>query len=290
MKEVIREVTPLTQLDCFTIFSRTKESFDFPLHYHDEYELNLIENAGGAQRVVGDHFEIIDNFELILIGPQVHHGWFNAQCRNKSIHETTIQFHKDLFDDKLLNKNQLSFLKSMLHLAGRGISFSKETIIALAPRIKNLNKKNGFDSVLELMSILHDLSISRNMKILSDTNFLKPFDHFHQSRIERTFEFMMKNLDKEITLKEVAKLSNMTEVSFSRYFKQKTGSTFIDSLNDIRIGQAARLLIETPQSVSEIAYSCGFNNLSNFNRTFKRKKGCSPKEFRLNFSGRRIFI
>lgn len=290
VKEVVREITPLTQQDCFTIFSRTKDGFDFPLHYHEEFELNYIENAQGAQRVVGDHLETIENRELVLIGPLVHHAWFNAQCRQKNIKEITIQFHKDLFEDKFLNKNQLSFLKSMLLLSGRGIAFSQETIQQVAPRINNLNKKNGFDSVLELMSILHDLSISRNMRILSDTNFLKPADQYHSTRIDRTFDFMTKNLDKEISLKEVAKLANMTEVSFSRFFKQKTGSTFIESLNDIRISQAARMLIETAQTVSEIAYACGFNNMSNFNRTFKRKKGCSPKEFRMTYSGRRIFI
>src|SRR5690606_22929131 len=99
-----------------------------------------------------------------------------GQCKQTNIHEITIQFHKDLFDEKFLSKNQLSYLKSMLQLAGRGISFSQETIQLLAPRIKNLNKKNGFDSVLELMSILHDLSTSRNMKILSDINFFKGMD------------------------------------------------------------------------------------------------------------------
>lgn len=290
VKEVIRETTPLTQSDCFTMFSRVKDSFDFPLHYHEEFELNYIENARGAQRVVGDHIETITNYELVLIGPLVHHGWFNGQCKQTNIHEITIQFHKDLFDEKFLSKNQLSYLKSMLQLAGRGISFSQETIQLLAPRIKNLNKKNGFDSVLELMSILHDLSTSRNMKILSDINFFKGMDQYYNTRIDKTFEFMTKNLEKEITLSEVAKLSNMTEVSFSRYFKQKTGTTFIDALNDIRISQAVRMLIETSLSISEIAYSCGFNNMSNFNRTFKRKKACSPKEFRLNYSGRRIFI
>ena len=97
--------------------------------------------------------------------------------------------------------------------------------------------------------------------------------------------------DKNITLAEVAKLTNMTAVSFSRFFKTRTGMTFIDSVTEMRMGHACRMLIDTTQSVAEIAYNTGFNNISNFNRIFKKKKGCTPKEFRENYSYvSRIFI
>src|ERR1700759_4686695 len=144
---VMREITPLTPGDCFTIFSRVKDRFDFPLHYHDEYELNLILNAKGAKRVVGGHMEVIDNLELVLVGPNVYHAWFTHQCHSESITEVTIQFHKDLFDDKLLRRNQLSFVKNMMEKSSRGILFPRETIVTLAPRIQELNQKHGFDSV-----------------------------------------------------------------------------------------------------------------------------------------------
>ena len=83
---------------------------------------------------------------------------------------------------------------------------------------------------------------------------------------------------------------NMTEVSFSRFIKNRTGISFIDGLNEIRLGHASRILIDTINSIAEVSYSCGFNNISNFNRLFKKKKGCTPKEFRGNFSGTRTFI
>ena len=86
------------------------------------------------------------------------------------------------------------------------------------------------------------------------------------------------------------KVNNMPVASFSRFIKKRIGSTFIDSLNEIRLGHATRMLIETTHNVAEVAYKCGFNNISNFNRTFKKRKGCTPKEFRGNFSGTRIFI
>jgi len=287
---VMREITPLTPGDCFTIFSRVKQKFDFPLHYHDEYELNLIINAKGAKRVVGGHIEVIDDLELVLVGPNVYHAWFTHQCQSEQITEITIQFHKDLFDDKFLRRNQLSFVKNMMERSQRGILFSPETVSALKDRIYSLNKKSGFDSVLELLSILHDLSISRNMKTLSDSSFSNEQFHYNSRRIEKVFEYMNSHYNMQITLAEVAKIANMPEASFSRFIKKRTGKTFIDSLNEIRLGHASRMLIDTTNTVAEIAYKCGFNNISNFNRIFKRKKFCIPKDFRETYTGNRIFI
>lgn len=288
---IIREITPLTQNDCFTIFSRVKKEFAFPLHYHEELELNLIINAKGARRIVGDHIDTIDDLELVLVGPNLYHAWFTHQCKSEEIREVTIQWHKDLFEDKLLRRNQLSFIRSMMERSQKGILFSRETAAAVAPRILSLNQKNGFDSVLELLSILHDLSTSRNMRTLSDASFTNQHFTYNSRRIEKAFEYMNNNYDKPITLGEVAKLVSMTEVSFSRFVKKRTGNTFIDSLNEIRLGHASRMLIDTTHSISEISYHCGFNNISNFNRIFKKKKTCTPKEFRENFnSGTRVFI
>jgi AraC-like DNA-binding protein len=289
--KLLREITPLTQSDCFTIFSRVKSAFDFPLHYHEEFELNFIQNAKCARRVVGDHIEDIDDLEMVLVGSNLQHAWFTHQCKSKEIREITIQFHKDLFDEKFLRRNQLSFIRILLEKSLRGISFSRETTQQLAPRIIDLNQKHGFDSVLELMSILHDLSTSRNMRILSDSSFNNTEQYTYNSRrIEKTLEYMNQNFDKPVTLNEVARLANMSDAAFSRFFKQRTGNTFIDSLTEIRLGHASRMLIDTTQSIAEIAYHCGFNNISNFNRIFKKKKNCTPKDFRESFSGTRIFI
>lgn len=290
LSNVIREITPLTQNDCFTLFSRVKKKFDFPLHYHEEYELNLIINAKGAKRIVGDHIDLLDDLELVLIGPNQYHAWFTHQCESEEITEVTIQFNKDLFDDKLLKKNQLSFIRTMLERSQRGILFSKSTIQRLKPRIIGLTQKSGFDSVLELLSILHDLSISRNMQTLSDATFNNEQSNYNSRRIEKAFEYMNANFNREISLAEVAKIANMPEASFSRFIKKRTGITFIDSLNEIRLGHASRMLIDTTQTIAEIAYKCGFNNISHFNRIFKKKKVCTPKEFRENYSGNRIFV
>jgi len=287
---VMREITPLMPNDCFTIFSKLKEKFDFPLHYHEEYELNLVLNAKGAKRVVGGHIEVIDDVELVLIGTNLYHSWFTHECRSEEIIEITIQFHKDLFDEKFLKRNQLSFIKNMLEHSQRGILFSRETALAIKERLLAMDKKTGFDSVLELFSVLHDLSVSRNMRSLSDFSFSNEKFYYASRRIEKVFEFMNTNYNKPVTLAEVARIANMPEASFSRFIKKRTGKTFIDSLNEIRLGHASRLLIDTTNTIAEIASKCGFNNISNFNRVFKRKKFCIPKEFRETYTGNRVFI
>lgn len=292
--EILKEIVPMTQYDCFTINKRVKSDFDFPLHYHEEYELNYIYNGKGAKRVIGDHIGEIDDFELVLVGSNLQHAWFTHHCKSKKVEEVTIQFHKDLFDEKFLKRNQLSFLKNLLDKSARGVLFSKNTTLSISKRIDTLSSKTGFDSILELMSILHDLSTSRNMQILSDTSFTntpEPYS-FQSRRVERALDYMHNNFGSQIGLADVAKTASMSDVAFSRFFKQKTGSNFIDSLTDIRLGHASRMLIDTTHSINEIAYHCGFNNISNFNRIFKKKKGCTPKDFRAEYllTGIRTFV
>lgn len=290
MTKIYREVTPLTSNDCFMVFSRTKNKFDFPLHFHEEFELNFIENAAGAKRIVGDNIEVIPDIELVLVGANTPHGWFTHECKSQDIHEITLQFHKDLFDEKFLKRNQMSFVRSLLERASRGIVFSKDTVNLIKPRLMNLTQTNGFCSIMELMSILHDLSVSRNMRILTTLSFANENTTYDSRRIEKAFEYMKNNYEKEITLEDISKIANMSIVSFSRFIKKSTGKTFIDSFNDIRLGHASRLLIDTRLSIAEVSYKCGYNNLSYFNRIFKKKHSYTPKEFRGNYSGTRTFI
>lgn len=290
--KILREITPLTQSDCFSIFSRVKNEFDFPLHFHEEFELNLIQNAAGAKRVIGDHVAEIEDTELVLVGSNLQHAWFTHNCKRNKILEITIQFHRDLFDEKFLQRNQMSFINGLFQRAARGVLFCRETALSIAPRINNLTQKSGFDSVLELMSILHDLSISRNFRSLSDASFNKEPFFYNSRRIEKIMEHLNKNFGQNVTLRDASKIAGMTEVSLSRFFKVRTGKTFIDTLNDIRLGHATRMLIDSTQSVNEIAFKCGFNNMSNFNRIFKKKKDSTPKEFRnyYNSVGVRTFV
>lgn len=281
---ILREIIPLTQGDCFLILTRTKNKFDFPLHRHEELELNLIYNGKGALRRIGDHVGVIDEMELVLTGPNLPHVWEGHNCKEKAVEEITLQFHKDILDEKFLQRNQMFLLKKMFDLSAKGILFTKETASQISPRLRALIRKQGFDSILELLSILHELSMSRDMQTLSSSIFSNKEPSYQEGRIQEVQDYISQNFRKNITVAEIAKLVSMTEPSFCRFFKSKTGITFVDCLLDFRLGHAARQLINTSESVAEIAYSCGFNNISNFNRLFKKKKGCTPKEYREEYT------
>ena len=233
----------------------------------------------------------INDIELVIIGNNLPHCWKTFNCKSKKIIEITIQFHKDLIDEKFLRRNQTHFIKEMFHKANKGVLFSKSISQLIIKRLKEIAQKKGFDSVLELLSILNDLSKSKNMKVLSVANYSNSVTSYNSRRIEKVIEFLNTQYDKKITLKDAAKIANMSEVSFSRFFKANTGISFIDNLIDIRLGHASRLLIDTNYSINEIAYSCGFNNISNFNRLFKKKKNYAPKKFREDYTNEsRVFI
>lgn len=291
-KSILKEAPPLTKSDCFSVFARYKTEFDFPVHYHEEYELNFIENGKGVKRIVGDSVEEIDEWELVLIGPNIPHAWFTHKCKTE-LYEITVQFHRDLFHEVFLKRTQLSSIRSLFEQSLKGILFSKEITQKLAPRLKELEHKTGFDSVIELMSILNELSLASGSRSLSgEKNYNADYIYMDSLRMEKLIEFMNANFSRPVRLAEAAELVNMAETAFSRFFKAKTGINFVDFLNDIRLGHAARLLIDTKDPITGIAINCGFTNISNFNRIFKRAKGLTPKDFRAKHGnvGERIFF
>ncbi|HZX58756.1 MAG TPA: AraC family transcriptional regulator [Mucilaginibacter sp.] len=291
LQKIVREVTPLTSGDCFSVSSREIKEFDNLLHYHDEYELMLVSNAKGAKRVVGNSVEVIDDLDLVFVGPNVYHSWFTHQNNSGLIKEISIKFDKDLFDESFLKRDQLCLVKGMLNNAQRGILFSKETTINVVERIINLKQKTLFDAVLEVLSILHALSTSPDTRLLSTPGFFNEKFSYKSRRIERVFEYLSSNYEKNVKLEQAANIANMPPASFSRFFKKMTGKTYIDSLNEIRLGHASRMLADTDLNIANIAYKCGFNNISNFNRTFKRKKLCIPREFReIYTSEKKVYI
>ena len=292
VSNIFREVTPLSAEDCFVIRSRVKSEFNYPVHVHPEFELNYIENAPGAQRLIGDSLEEIGDYELCLIGNEnLEHAWMNGSCDSKDIFEITIQFHKDLFFESMLSKRQFHSVAIMFENAKKGIVYSRETILKVRDLLHKLCKnEEGFHSVIDLLNILQTLSEDKNSRILATSTFANRDDSSDSRRIQKVIDYLHENYQKEIHLADVAGHVHMSEVSFSRFMKKRTGKNYIEYLNDLRLGIASRHLIDTTKTVAEISYECGFNNLSNFNRIFKKRKGVTPKEFRESYTKMRILI
>lgn len=279
-----REIAPLSSGDSFLVFDRVKDKFDFPIHYHPEFEINFIANAAGVKRIVGDHIDEIGDIELVLVGPNLYHGWQLHKCNSDKIHEITIQFHNDLFPETLLGRRILAPIKEMFNRSIHGILFSEKTARDLMPRIVKLSKLDSIDYFLEITSILHDLATSRNQQLLS--SYTVDYDKFEDyDKMKIIYEYVQKNFSEKITLEDIAAIASMSSISFNRFIKKRTNKTFINYLNDIRIGYAARWLAENDMSVSEIAYKAGFNNIANFNRIFKSIKKCTPSQYKEEVNG-----
>ena len=289
LKKIHRHITQLTSEDCFLVFDRTRIVFDYPVHYHPEMELNFIKNGKGIQRIVGDSIEEIDDLELVLIGPNLYHGWLQQDCPPKKMHEVTIQFHNDLFSEMFLNRSVMKPIKYLFDRSVHGVLFSKETTMQIAPRLSMVSKLGGMDYFLELLSILYDLANSRNQRLLSTTT-VQQKNLENSDKIKILYDYIQENYASKITLSEVSALLNMSNVSFNRFIKKRTRKTFVEYLNDVRIGYASRWLIEKDLGISEIAFMCGFNSIANFNRVFRKCKGRTPSQYRNDFSGiKRVF-
>ena len=289
---IIHEITPLSEKDCFYIADRRKSEFTYPLHSHSEFEINYIENAEGVRRIVGDSVEVIGKFDLTLIaGEELEHVWEQHDCISKNIREITVQFSKELFFGNLIHKNQFSSIRQMLNNGQKGISFPMETIMKIYPLLDTLAaEKSGFHAVMKLLTILYELSMCDNCRTLASTSFAHIDDNTDSRRVRKIYEHINNHYQEEIRLEELAKIIGMTPVALSRFFKLRTGKTVSDHIIDVRLGNATRLLVDTTNSIAEICYDCGFNNLSNFNRIFKKRKECSPKEFRENYRKTKVIV
>ena len=289
---IIREITPLSDRDCFYVVNRRKSEFTYPIHYHEEYELNFVENAPGVRRVVGDSAEIIGDYDLVLItGKNLEHDWEQHDCTSKDIREITIQFAPDLISPQLRNKNQFASIVHMLNRAQCGLSFPLQAVMKVYNQLEKLaTEEQGFYAVQDFLSILYELSLFEDARTLSTTSFAKIESVSDSRRVQKVQAYINEHFRKEIRLVTLAEMVGMTPVSFSRFFRLRTGKTLSEYIIDIRLGAASRLLVDSTRTVAEICYDCGFNNLSNFNRMFKRKKGCAPKEFRENYHKKKIII
>jgi hypothetical protein len=289
---IMREITPLSERDCFYIADRHKTEFTYPIHCHAEYELNFTEQASGVRRVVGDSSEVIGDYDLVLItGKELEHVWEQHECTSKDIREITIQFSSDLFFKDFINKNQFGSIRLMLEKAQCGISFPMQAIMKVYNWLDKLaSEEQGFYAVMSFLRILYELSLYDDARVLSSSSFAK-IDNFSDSRrVQKVQKYIADHYQEDIRLADMADMVGMTSVSFSRFFHLRTGKTLSDYIIDIRLGFATRLLVDSSQTIAEICYDCGFNNLSNFNRMFRKKKECSPKEFRENYRKKKIII
>lgn len=291
-RRIIHEITPLMGNDVLYIADRHKKEFTYPIHNHSVYELNFVENAKGVRRIVGDSQEVIGDYDLCLItSPDLEHVWEQNECHSDDIREITVQFDFSMSDETLFGRNPYASITRMMQEAKKGLSFPLQAIMKVYGMLDTLSSvKDGFYAVQQFLTILYELSRCENARTLASSSYTKVTVEDDSRRILKVKNFISKNYMDELRLPELASLAGMSSSAFSRFFKLHTGRNISEYIIDLRLGYAARMLVDTAKSISEIGFDCGFNNLSNFNRIFKKKKGCSPSEFRESYHKTRIIV
>lgn len=291
--KVLRELPPLLDSDFMYVADRRKKEFTYPIHKHEVFELNYVENGDGVLRIVGDSAETIGNRELVLItSPDLEHVWEQDKCKSEDIREITVQFFFDFNSSySLFNRPPLLPIKRLFERARKGVAFTPETIEKVYPLLNSLSStKDKFYSVINFLTLLYELSLADDTRELASSSFAKVDVDSESRRILKVKEYINKHYTEEIRLADMADLVGMSTTSFSRFFKLRSGKTLSDYVVEMRLGVAARQLVDTTNSVSEICYDCGFNTLSNFNRLFRKYKGCSPTEFREKYFKTKIIV
>ena len=290
---VLREITPLGEHDFMYVADRHKKEFDYPIHCHDIMELNFVENAAGARRVVGDSSEVIGDCDLVLItSSDLEHVWEQHECRSDDIHEVTVQFCLNFEDEHTpFRTNPYKSIYQMMMRAKCGLAFRRPAIMTVYPRLVKLASiDDKFLMAHELIYILHELSKFDDAYELASSTFAKVDVSNESRRVMKVRDYINTHINDELRLEQLANLVGMTPTAFSRFFKLRTGKNLSEYIVDIRLGHAARLLLDTADSVSEICWNCGFNTLSNFNRLFRKRKGCSPTEFREKYCKTKVIV
>ncbi|MGM9791987.1 MAG: AraC family transcriptional regulator [Candidatus Cryptobacteroides sp.] len=291
MSDVLYEISPLSSKDCFHIAERHKSYFNYPLHRHRECELNFVQHGKGARRVIGDSVEEIGEYDLVLItGQDLEHVWEQGNCKSPDIREITIQFSPDFLGSELMSKNQFDSITKMIEKARHGIAFPIDAIMKVYSILDTITEqKDGFLQLLDMLKMLYELS-QFQPKILASTSFAHATKDNESRRVRLVKDYISEHYAEELSLEQLSSLIGMSPSSFSRFFKQRTNKTLTDYISDIRLGVAARALVDSTQNISEICYACGFNNMSNFNRVFKNKRGMTPKEFRALYKKNQVFV
>lgn len=291
-RRVMHEITPLMGRDVLYIADRRKKEFTYPIHNHEVFELNFVEHAAGVRRIIGDSSEVIGDYDLVLItSPQLEHVWEQNTCTSEDIREITIQFDFGMSEDSIFGRNPFLSIRNMMNEARKGLCFPLSAIMSVYKQLDTLSSiKDGFYAMMQFMTILYELSRCEGARTLASSSFAKIAVEDSSRRIFKVKNFINENYMDELRLAQMADIAGMSASAFSRFFKQHTGRNLSDYIIDIRLGYATRKLVDTSRSISEISFECGFNNLSNFNRIFKKKKGCSPSEFRENYHKTRIIV
>lgn len=289
MKPLYQEL-PFTNASYINFYKEDLPHFIVPWHYHPEVELMYILEGTGT-RFVGDHIDQYQEGDVCMVGPKLPHEWRNddeffkkeaglkASC-------LCLFFLKDLFEGSLIRLPEMNNIRQLIERSRRGIKFTGKSRDEIGDFIKQSVHLSGAARITSFITLLEMMATTDEYELLASVGFTESVNSTDFERFDKVYQYMMKNFMNPIKLEEVASLVGLTPNAFCRYFRGRTKKTFVQYLNDVRIGHAKKLLIEGRMKISTLSMEVGFNNLSNFIEQFKRSTQMSPSDYQKKFGVR----
>lgn len=279
MKLQLEEIHP-DENSSFRLMVNPRLSDFFYWHFHPEYELVYIEGTDGT-RHVGEHLSRFTGSDLVFIGSYVPHLNFDYGVKT-NYEKRVLHIRPEFLNATLANLPELKAAYRLFELAQYGIAFSAVTQNMIGERMKNLHLLPHFQQFLEILDILQILATTTDYQLLHSEPVKNQYTRKDQDRLQRVYRFLDEHYQRKIEIAEVAELCHFTNAAFCRYFKKMTRLTFVHFLNLYRVNEAKRLLM-LDKNVTETCFSCGFESLSYFNRTFKAMTGENPLAFKRRY-------
>jgi AraC-like DNA-binding protein/mannose-6-phosphate isomerase-like protein (cupin superfamily) len=286
-KPPILEKVTFTEKQSFALKEELLPSIKLGWHYHPEYEIVLF-TEGTGKRFIGDHSDHLAPGDMLLIGSNLPHYMRNDEDyyqpqSTKSIRAIVIHFTEEFCGKGFFDMPEMGLIKKMLQRSGLGIQFLGQTQLRLAKKMELLLKTTGYERLMLLIDILQNMAAASEYQTLSSVGFTKLSPSEDTARIDKAFEYILKNYTENISLSDIAEQCNLSISAFCKFYKKSTGKTFTQTLNEIRVGHACKLFIERGLSVGEVCYQSGFSNLSYFHRNFRKITNYAPLEYRRRF-------
>jgi AraC-like DNA-binding protein len=277
---VIRTEISFLHNSSLSVIDRDEDAFNPAFHLHPELELVLIKEGHG-RRIIGNKIAPFEKGDMVFIGSNLPHIWLNddttANHRARSI---AVHFRKEVFGQEFYELKETRELARFFDLASRGIQITGATRDKVSRKLDILVTLRGFRRILLLLEILHILSSSSDVHCITGDTYNPDNKEETIDRLSEIYKYVQNNFHKDISLGNIAGIAGLTPQSFCRWFKKRAGKHFFEYLNMVRISKACDMLIDSGAPISEIAYYCGYNTISNFNKIFKESTGLTPGQFR----------
>lgn len=257
-----------------------KPHFTYPWHFHSEYEILYVIDGFGTS-FVADSIQPFGPDDFVLLGTNLPHFWksddsFTESQNQKKVKYVVIQFSNEFFREAISGYPEFHLIKELLERSSRGIRFHKNDAKTMKQQLLELAESSGFDRTVKLLMFLQQLAKTDKYKLLAGELYQAENHNFTSDRLTKVMHYLNSCYLKKVELDKVAEVAHMHPSAFCRFFREKSGKSLSQFVSEMRVSYACRLIIEGKMSVSQICFECGFNNLSNFNRTFKRQTGFTP--------------